>query len=74
MAVYYFTAKECPFCDNEDDTTSWSDDRERDTEPCRHQFTDIEYGAYCQGLIDMAEQLKENRRVVKKMGRLIDKQ
>lgn len=72
--VYRFKKEECPFCSQGLGT----DDREMQRglygveKPCKHSFTYTEYGAMKQGIKDTESELRQARKIVKKMKEIID--
>ncbi|PCI30205.1 MAG: hypothetical protein COB67_02650 [SAR324 cluster bacterium] len=62
-----FKEKDCPFCDG------LTDDRDNTFEKkCDHSFTEIEYNATIMGVNDLEKQLKENKRTVRRMKKIIE--
>lgn len=66
--MYFFKEKDCPFCDG------YTDDRDNTFQKsCNHSFTKTEYNAALCNIADMKKLLEENRKIVRKMKKIIDK-
>lgn len=67
--MYYFKAKDCPFCDNTDDSTSYSRESDRtsfhgESSPCTHEFDDTYMSAHEFGISQLEEELKKQKKLL----------
>lgn len=63
-----FKEKDCPFCYG-----GGTDDRDNAfRKKCDHSFTELEYSATMCTIADMENQLKENKKVARKMKKIIE--
>lgn len=63
-----FKEKDCPFC-----YEGGTDDRDNSfKKKCDHSFTEIEYSATLCAISDMEKQLKENRKMARRMKKIIE--